>query len=82
MGGSSVRLLPNYKLKERTMAGEIKNIKFQKSADGILTLTIDLNKNFGPSSSGKNLIVASSGGFNSTIVEGITFNITATKKIG
>ena len=64
------------------MAGEIKNIEFQKSADGILTLKIDLKKNFGPSSSGKNLIVASSGGFNSTIVEGITFNITATKKIG
>ena len=63
------------------MAGEIKNLKYQVRADGVMVIEIDLNKNFGPTSSGKNLIVASSGGFNSTMVEGITFNITATKKM-
>lgn len=62
------------------MAGEIRNIQYEKDANGILTLKIDLNKDFGPSTSGKNIIVASSGGFNGTIVEGMTFNIVATKK--
>ena len=35
------------------MAGEIKNLKYQVRADGVMVIEIDLNKNFGPSSSGK-----------------------------
>jgi len=63
------------------MAGEIRNIKHEVRDDGVLVIEIDLNKDFGPTTSGKNTLVASSGGFNPTMVEGMTFNITATKKL-
>lgn len=62
------------------MAGEIKNIKHKVNAGNILTLEIDLNKDHGPSASGKNIIIASSGGFNSSLVEGLTLNLALTKK--
>ena len=64
------------------MAGEIKNIKYKVNTDNVLVLEIDLNKDCGPSASGKNTIVASSGGFNSSLVEGLTLNLALTKKLG
>lgn len=38
-----------------------RNVKV-KRVGNVLTLTIDLDKNFGPSASGKSIIVASTGG--------------------
>ena len=40
----------------------MKNIQTKVDAKGILTITVDLNKEFGPSVSGKTIIVASTQG--------------------
>jgi len=40
----------------------MKNIQTKVDAKGILTITVDLNKDFGPSASGKTIIVASTQG--------------------
>ena len=46
-----------------------KNVKVVISDAGIATITIDLNQEFGPSSSGKTIIIASSEG-NATLAGG------------
>lgn len=40
----------------------MKNVKMEVSKDGILTITIDTKQTFGLSGSGKNTIIASTGG--------------------
>ena len=40
----------------------MKNVDFKVSKDNILTITVDLKQDFGESSSGKNIIIASTGG--------------------
>ncbi len=61
----------------------MKNIELTVE-DNILTLKVDLNKEFGPSSSGKNIIIASTEG-NITVPdrdEKIGLNIYRKKKAG
>jgi hypothetical protein len=45
----------------------------------IATITVDLSKSFGPSSSGKTIIVASTEG-NMTVIPGIMLGLNAYKK--
>jgi len=56
----------------------MKNIE-QTIEDNILTLKIDLSKTFGPSSSGKTIIIASSEG-NKQIEDGIYLGINVYRK--
>lgn len=57
----------------------MKNVEF-KQAGNILTVTIDLNKSFGPSSSGKTIIVASTEGNKQIDGTGIYLGVNAYKK--
>ena len=49
----------------------MRNIRTSMSKEGVLTVTIDTTKKLGPSSSGKNILVASTGG--GVQVEGAPF---------
>ena len=42
--------------------GNMKNVSFEVSAENILTITVDLNQSFGPSASGKSVIIATTEG--------------------
>jgi hypothetical protein len=43
------------------MAGEVKNVEMKQDGN-MLTITVDMSKDFGPSKSGKTVIIASTGG--------------------
>lgn len=51
------------------------NVKTEVSKDGILTITVDLNEDHGPSSSGKTTIVATSSGNQSVQHAGQEFKL-------
>ena len=56
----------------------MKNVEI-KVNENILTVTVDLSKNFGPSNSGKTQIVASSEG-NTKITDNISMGLNVYKK--
>jgi galactitol-specific phosphotransferase system IIB component len=61
---------------------KIKNIKTEVDKNGILTIEIDLTKDFGKSKSGKTIVVASTGGFAPIPdwKEGFALNLNVVKK--
>ena len=53
----------------------MQNMSYELDDDGLLTITVDTTKSFGPSTSGKSIIVASSGGAAAVDAEGLMVNL-------
>lgn len=57
----------------------MKNADIKTDKNGIMTITVDTKKTFGPSKSGKTIIIASTEG-NQTVDGGVTIGLNVYKK--